>query len=94
MREDKFITSSRIENLHLTKGTHWILFINQFTLVADSYGCPPRQMKPNSKSPTHQKIFSLEYQTQKTDSNYPSYCLYMIYLTKVFVFKKTVLSLA
>ena len=29
MRDDKFITTSGIVNLHPTKGTHWVMFTNQ-----------------------------------------------------------------
>ena len=39
MRDDKFITTSGIVNLHPTKGTHWVMFVNEFYF--DSYGCPP-----------------------------------------------------
>ena len=39
MRDDKFITTSGIVNLHPTKGTHWVMFTNQNYF--DSYGCPP-----------------------------------------------------
>ena len=39
MRDDKFTIPSGIVNLHPTKGTHWIMFINEYYF--DSYGCPP-----------------------------------------------------
>ena len=39
MKDDKFITTSGIVNLHPTKGTHWVMFVNEFYF--DSYGCPP-----------------------------------------------------
>ena len=39
MRDDKFTTDSGIVNLHPTKGTHWVMFVNEFYF--DSYGCPP-----------------------------------------------------
>ena len=38
MRDDKFTTSSGIVKLHPTKGTHWVMFVNEFYF--DSYGCP------------------------------------------------------
>ena len=38
MRDDKFTTTSGIVNLHPTKGTHWVMFVNEFYF--DSYGCP------------------------------------------------------
>ena len=28
MRDDKFTTDSGIVNLHPTKGTHWVMFVN------------------------------------------------------------------
>ena len=39
MRDDKFTTDSGIVNLHPTKGTYWVMFINEHYF--DSYGCPP-----------------------------------------------------
>ena len=36
MREDKFTTPIGIVSLHPTKGTHWVLYNNQFYF--DSYG--------------------------------------------------------
>ena len=39
MRDDNFTTTARIVNLHPTKGTHWVMFTNQFYF--GSYGCPP-----------------------------------------------------
>ena len=38
MGDDKFTTTSGIVNLHPTKGTHWVMFVNEFYF--DSYGCP------------------------------------------------------
>ena len=32
MGDDKFITTSGIVNLHPTKGTHWVMFVNEFCL--------------------------------------------------------------
>ena len=39
MRDDKFTTTSGIVNLHPTKRTHWVMFVNE--CYFDSYGCPP-----------------------------------------------------
>ena len=30
LRDDKFTTDSGIVNLHPTKGTHWVMFVNEF----------------------------------------------------------------
>ena len=45
MRDDKFTTTSGIVNLHPTKGTHWVMFVNEFYF--DSYGCPPSTNRLN-----------------------------------------------
>ena len=39
MRDDKLSTKSGIVNLHPTKGTHWVMFNNEYDF--DSHGCPP-----------------------------------------------------
>ena len=39
MRDDKFTTDSGIVNLHPTKRTHWVMFVNEYYF--DSYECPP-----------------------------------------------------
>ena len=59
MRDDKFITTSGIINLHPTKGTHWVMFTNQNYF--DSYGCPPPL---NITKQIINGIYS-EYQIQK-----------------------------
>ena len=33
MRDDKFTTTSGIVNLHPTKGTHWVMFVNEFFFI-------------------------------------------------------------
>ena len=38
MRDDKFTTTAGVVNLHPTKGTHWVMFVNEFYF--DSYGSP------------------------------------------------------
>ena len=37
MRDDKFTTPLGKDNLHSTKGTHWVMFSDKFYF--DSYGC-------------------------------------------------------
>ena len=37
MRDDQFTTTAGIVNFHPTKGTHWVMFANEFYF--DSYGC-------------------------------------------------------
>ena len=62
MRDDKFTTIAGIVNLHPTKGTHWVMFVDEFYF--DSYGCPP---PTNILNHTKKGIYS-EYQIQKNDS--------------------------
>ena len=87
MRDDKFITTSGIVNLHPTKGTHWVMFTNQNYF--DSYGCPPPL---NITKQINIGIYS-EYQIQKDDSYCAAYCLYVLYLTQIIGFKNAVLNL-
>ena len=35
MRDDKFTTTSGIINLYPTKGTHWVMFVNEFLIHMD-----------------------------------------------------------
>ena len=93
MRDDKFITTSGIVNLHPTKGTHWVMFTNQNYF--DSYGCPPPlniTKQINTQSAFGNGIYS-EYQIQKDDSYCAAYCLYVLYLTQIIGFKNAVLNL-
>ena len=93
MRDDKFITTSGIVNLHPTKGTHWVMFINEYYF--DSYGCPPPlniTKQINTRSAFGNGIYS-EYQIQKDDSYCAAFCLYVLYLTQIIGFKNAVLNL-
>ena len=87
MRDDKFIFTSGIVNLHPTKGTHWVMFTNQNYF--DSYGCPPPL---NITKQINNGIYS-EYQIQKDDSSCAAYCLYVLYVTNIIGFKNAVLNL-
>ena len=72
-------------NLHLSKGTHWLVYINE--KYFDSYGCAPAQklrkfvLKRNGHCLYCQ--FKIQGLTSKRDSFCATYCLYIIYLTKV-----------
>ena len=59
LRDDKFTTPSGLVNLHPTKGTHWVMFVNEFYF--DSYGCPP----PLDIMSFINNGFNSEYQDQK-----------------------------
>ena len=81
LRDGPFSSNIGIVNLHPSKGTHWVCYINENYF--DSYGCaPPKKL---SKSISKQNAYCLysEYQIQKSDSFCGSYCLYIIYLTKI-----------
>ena len=93
LRDGPFSSDIGIVNLHPSKGTHWVSYINENYF--DSYGCsPPKKL---SKFIIKQNGYCLysEYQIQKNDSFCGSYCLYTIYLTKVLGidFKSAVLNL-
>ena len=93
LRDGPFKFDIGIVNLHPSKGTHWVCYINENYF--DSYGivCP----KKLSKFIIKQNGYCLysEYQIQKNDSFCASYCLYIIYLTKIvgIDFKSAVLNL-
>ena len=93
LTDGQFSTDIGIVNLHLSKATHWICYINGNYF--DSYGFPPP--KKLSKFIIKRNRFCLysEYQIQKYDSFCASYCLYIIYLTKVLEidFESAVLNL-
>ena len=93
LRDGPFSSDIGIVNLHPSKGTHWVAYINE--KYFDSYGCvsPKKQSKFIIKRNGH-CLYS-EYQIQKNDSFCASYCLYIIYLTKVLGidFKSAVLNL-
>ena len=93
LRDGPFSSDIGIVNLHPSKGTHWVCYINENYF--DSYGvvCPKKLAKFNIKRNGY-CLYS-EYQIQKNDSLCASYCLYIIYLTKIvgIDFKSAVLNL-
>ena len=93
MRDDKFITTSGIVNLHPTKGTHWVMFTESASGTNqnyfDSYGCPP----PLNITKQSNNGFYSEYRFQKDDSYCAAYCFYVLYLTQIIGFKNAVLNL-
>ena len=93
LRDGLFSSDIGIVNLHPSKGTHWVCYINENYF--DSYGCsPPKKLSKFIIKRNGFCLFS-EYQIQKNDSYCSSYCLYTIYLTKVLGtnFKIAVLNL-
>ena len=93
LRDGPFKSDIGVVNLHPSKGSHWICYINENYF--DSYGvvCPKKLSKFIIKRNGY--CLCSEYQIQKEDSFCGSYCLYIIYLTKVLGidFKSAVLNL-
>ena len=97
LRDGPFKSDIGILNLHPSKGTHWVAYINENYF--DSYGvvCPKKLAKFIIKRYGHclYSEYKIQGQTNKRDSYCASYCLYIIYLTKVLGidFKSAVLNL-
>ena len=93
LRDGPFSSDIGIVNLHPSKRTHWVCYINENYF--DSYGvvCPKKLAKFIIKRNGY--CLYTEYQIQKNDSLYARYCLYIIYLTKIvgIDFKSAVLNL-
>ena len=93
LRDGPFLADIGVVNLHPSKGTHWVCYINEN--YCDSYRCvcPKKLSKFNIKRNGY-CLYS-EHQIQKNDSFYASYCLYILYLTKILRtdFKTSVLNL-
>ena len=79
--DGQFSSDIGIVNLHPFKGTHWVCYINENFF--DSYGCAPPKKLSKFNFKRNGFCFYSEYQIQKNDSFCGSYCLYIIYLTKV-----------
>ena len=97
LRGGPFESDIGIVNLHPSKGTHWVLYIHGSYF--DSYGItPPKKLSKFIIKRNGYCLYS-EYKiqglTNKQDSYCASYCLYIIYLTKVLDidFKIAVLNL-
>ena len=93
LRYGSFSSDIGIVNLHPSKGTHWVSYLNENYF--DSYGCaPPKKLSKFIIKRNGYCLYS-EYQIQKNDSFCASYCLYIIYLTKVLgiEFKSAVLNI-
>ena len=90
---DRFESDIGIVNLPPSTGTHWVCYIND--IYFDSYGvvCPKRLSKFIIKR--NGCCLYSEYKIQKNDRFCASYCLYILYLTKVIGvdFKPAVLNL-
>ena len=93
LRDGPFSSDTGIVNLHPSKGSHWVAYINENYF--DSYGCvSPKKLSKFIIKRNGYCLYS-GYQIQKNDSLCASYCLYIIYLTKALGidFKSAVLNL-
>ena len=81
LRDGPFSSDIIIVNLHPLTGSHWVCYINDNYF--DSYGVVC--LKKLSKFIIKRNGYCLysEYQIQKEDNFRGSYCLYIIYLTKI-----------
>ena len=93
LRDGSFSSDVGIVNLHQSKGTHWVFYINENYF--DSYGCSPPQKLSKFIIKRKKVVYILNIKYKKNDSFCASYCLYIIDLTKVLVidFKFAVLNL-
>ena len=91
LRDGSFSSDNGIVNLHPSKGTHWVCYINEIILIV-TVVCPKKLSKFIIKRNGY-CLYS-EYQLQKIDSFCARYCLYIIYLTKIvgIDFKSSVLN--
>ena len=89
LRSGPFISNIGIVNLHRSKGTHWVCYINE-----NCFDVPPKNVSKFFIKRKGYRLFS-ENQIQKTDSFCARYCLFRLYLTKVLAidFKSVVLNL-
>ena len=93
LRDGPFSSNIGIVILHPSKGTHWVVYMNENYF--DSYGCSPRKKLSKFIIKRNGCCLYSEYQIQKNDSFCASYCLYILYQTKVLGidFKSSVLNL-
>ena len=64
LRDGLFSSNTGIVNLHLSKGTHWVCYLNENYF--DSYGCaPPKNLSKIIIKRNGYCLYS-EYQIQKT----------------------------
>ena len=82
LRDGPFKSDVRIVNLHPTKITHWVAYINQRFL--DLCGCSPLQKLSRFIIERNGQCLYSENKSQGLDSYCAAYCLYFIYLTKPF----------
>ena len=75
LRDRPFSMNIGVVNLHPSKGTHWVCYINE--KYFDSYRCvPPRKLSKFIIKRNGNCLYS-QYQIQKIDSFCASYILYI-----------------
>ena len=97
LRDGPFSSDIGVVELHPSKGTHWVCYINESFF--DSYGCTPPQRLSKFIIKRYGPCLHSEYKihslTNKKDSSCASYSLCLNYLTEVIGsdFKSAVLNL-
>ena len=81
LRDGLFPSDIGIVDLHPTKGTHWVCYINENYF--GSYGCSPLKKLSKFIIKRNGHCSYSDYQIQKNDRFCASYCIYILYLTKV-----------
>ena len=72
LRDGPFESDIRIVNLHPTKGTHWVVYLNQ--KYFESYGCsPPQKLFKLIIKRSGYCLYS-EYKTQVLKNKTDSFC--------------------
>ena len=96
LRHGPFSTDVGIVNLHPSKGTHWVLYIDE--MYFEGYGCTPPQNLSKFIIKRNGYCLYSEYKiqglTKKRDYYCSICCLYILYLTKIvgLDFKSAVLN--
>ena len=85
VRDGPFSSDIGTVNLHPSKGTHWVLNIND--KYFDSYGySPPQTLSKFFKKRNGRCVYSehkIQGLTNKRNSYCASYCFYILYFTEV-----------
>ena len=97
LRDWPLSSDRRINNLHQSKGTHWVAFFNQNYFDSSGWFPPKRLSRNIIKQNWHCIISENKMQglTSEKDSFCATFCLYKLYLTKIEKrdFKSAVLNL-
>ena len=93
LRDESFTSDVGSVYLRPSKGTHWVLYINQKKF--DPFGCSPPQRLSEFIIKRNTFFLYSEYKIQSLDYCFAAYCSGIIYLTKVvgIEFKPAVLNL-